>query len=80
MNERKRNTKKEDKMAHYRIFANGTDMGTYEGLDEDAALDSYAQDAGYADYDSLLEEVPGSTRGEVEVREATQDEIDQPYV
>ncbi len=67
-------------MAHYRIIANGTDMGTYAGSDEEAALDAYAQDAGYADYDDLLEEVQGSSRGEVEVREATQEEIDHPDV
>lgn len=40
----------------YTIFANGTDMGTYRGRDEEEALDAYAQDAGYSDYDELAAE------------------------
>jgi hypothetical protein len=31
-------------------------MGTYQGADEEDALDAYARDAGYTDYDELAEE------------------------
>ena len=45
-------------MKNYRIFANGWDMGIFEGADEHAALEAYAQEAGYqslADMDEQLE-------------------------
>lgn len=52
------------------VIANGTPMGTYCGEDREAVLDNYARDAGYKDYDDLLERVPGSGPGsnEVELR------------
>jgi hypothetical protein len=59
-------------MTLYRILANGTDMGAYEGSDPEAALDAYAQDAGYTNYDDLLARVPGSSREEAEIVEEAQ--------
>lgn len=53
----------------FEITANETLMGEYEGADENAAIDAYARDAGYADFADLLENVPGSTREEVEAFE-----------
>jgi len=52
----------------FRIFANGTDMGTYWGDDEENALDAYAQDAGYEDYEALADE----HGDDAEAREATE--------
>lgn len=57
-------------MTDFQVTANGTDMGTYQGEDEDGALDAYAQDAGYDDYDDLIEQVPGASREDVTVTEA----------
>jgi len=34
-------------MTTFNIIANGTEMGTYEGTDADAAVEAYARDAGY---------------------------------
>jgi len=45
-----------DSKTAYTITANDTDMGTYWGTDEEDALDAYARDAGYADYDELADE------------------------
>jgi hypothetical protein len=50
-----------------RVIANGTDMGVYEGDDEDAVLDAYARDAGYADYADLLDSVPDASPEDVEL-------------
>jgi len=45
-----------DSKTAYTITANGTDMGVYWGADEEDALDAYARDAGYDDYDALAGE------------------------
>ncbi|AFH21688.1 hypothetical protein OSG_eHP7_00035 [environmental Halophage eHP-7] len=45
-----------DDQTTFQLVANGTDMGTYQGADEEDALDAYARDAGYTDYDELAEE------------------------
>ena len=52
----------------FKVFANGFHMGIFEATDEDAALEAYAQEAGY---DSLtdMEEQLGS-KSEYEVIEA----------
>jgi hypothetical protein len=50
-------------------------MGEYRGEDEEAALDAYARDAGYADFADLLENVPGSNREEVEAFEIDTDKL-----
>ena len=44
-------------MKKFKVFANGYKMGIFEAEDEDAALEAYAQDAGYqsvADMDEQL--------------------------
>ena len=44
-------------MKQYKIFANGFKMGIFSAEDEDAALEAYAQEAGYqsvADMDEQL--------------------------
>lgn len=41
----------------YRITANGHDYGTYEGADEDEALDAMIQDAGYESRKDLPEHI-----------------------
>ena len=44
-------------MKKFKVFANGYKMGVFEAEDEDAALEAYAQDAGYesvADMDERL--------------------------
>ena len=54
-------------MRQYKIYANGFDMGVFSAESEDAALEAYAQEAGY---DSLadMEEQLGS-KSEYEVVE-----------
>jgi hypothetical protein len=59
----------------FEIAANGNLMGEYKGANEDAAIDSYARDAGYDDFADLLANVPGSTREEVEVFEIDTDKL-----
>ncbi len=61
-------TKTTETAKTYRIAANGTDMGAYAGVDEDAALDAYAVCAGYRGFADLLERL-GATREEVEIAE-----------
>ena len=42
-------------LAHYAVSANGIPMGVYCVRDEDAALEAYARDAGYDNYETLME-------------------------
>lgn len=42
-------------MAQYRITANGTVMGVYEGETSIDAREAYARAAGFRDFDQLLE-------------------------
>ena len=53
----------------FEIAANGNLVGEYKGVDENAAIDAYARDAGYNDFADLLANVPDSTRSEVEAFE-----------
>ena len=49
-------------MKKFKIYANGFNMGIFEAEDERAALEAYAQEAGYesmADMDERLETEPG---------------------
>jgi len=64
-----------DSQTAFRIFANGTDMGTFWGDDQEDALDAYAQDAGFEDYDALVEAHGDEA---AEAREATEAEQDEP--
>lgn len=63
-----------DSETAFRISANGTDMGTFWGETEEDALDAYAQDAGFEDYDALAE----AHGDDAEAREATEAEIEEP--
>lgn len=49
------------------ITANATPMGEYKGADENEAIDAFARDAGYDNYNHLLSNVEGSTRDELDV-------------
>lgn len=51
----------------FHLVDNGLAMGAYPGADEDAALDAYAREAGYASFDDRLARVPGSSRSEVTI-------------
>ena len=62
-------------MTTYEITANDVLMGEYKGISAEAALDAYARDAGYDDFAALLENVPGSTRKEVDVCEIDMDKL-----
>ena len=62
-------------MTTYEITANDVVMGEYTGISAEAALDAYARDAGYENFDGLLENVPGSAREEVDVREIDLDKL-----
>ena len=59
----------------FEITANDIFMGEYRVLNAEAALDAYARDAGYDDFAALIENVPGSTREEVDVREIDLDKL-----
>ena len=55
-------------MKKFKVYANGFNMGIFEGENEDAALEAYAQEAGYqsvADMEAQLE-----SKSEYEVVEA----------
>ena len=60
----------------FRIFANGTDMGTYWGMTRRDAENAYARDAGYDSFRALRKEHDG----QITVRPARDDEIDSPDV
>lgn len=59
----------------FEIAANGNLMGEYRGIDADAAINSYALDAGYDDFADLLATVPGSSREELDVEEIDIDKL-----
>ena len=54
-------------MNTFEIFANGTNMGEYQGNTEAAAVDAFAEDAGYDSFSDLLQNVPGSSRDDLDV-------------
>lgn len=47
----------ENKMKKFKIFANGFNMGIFEGEDERAALEAYAQEAGYQSFEDMNEQL-----------------------
>ena len=57
-------------MAIYKITANDVLMGEYNGINAAEALDAYARDAGYADFDAACEVAP-VTEGEILVEEVS---------
>ena len=58
-------------MRQYRIFANGYDMGIFEGEDESAALEAYAQEAGYESMADMEEQLESEKADEYEVVEVS---------
>lgn len=42
-------------MKKFTIWVNQFDMGTFEGVDEENALDQYARDAGYGSWKEIEE-------------------------
>ena len=56
-------------MKNYRIFANGFDMGIFSAADEDAALEAYAQEAGYQSLADMEEQLESEKADEYEVIE-----------
>ena len=58
-------------MKNYRIFANGFDMGIFSAADEDAALEAYAQEAGYQSLADMEEQLDSEDEYEVVEVEAT---------
>ena len=53
-------------MKTFDIDANGTPMGEYKGETLEEALDAYASDAGYSDFDDMAKEV-GATKEELAI-------------
>ena len=43
-------------MKKFDIWVNQYNMGTFEGVDEENALDQYARDAGYRDWTEIQED------------------------
>ena len=56
-------------MKKFKIFANGFDMGIFEATDEHAALEAYAQEAGYQSMDDMREQLGSEKPDEYEVVE-----------
>lgn len=52
-------------MKKFRVYANGFDMGVFEGEDEDAALEAYAQEAGYQSLADMTEQLESVAEYEV---------------
>lgn len=52
-------------MKKYTIYANGFNMGVFEGEDEDAALEAYAQEAGYQSLADMTEQLESVAEYEV---------------
>lgn len=42
-------------MKKFKVFVNGFNMGVFEAENEDAALEAFAQDAGYESMDDMNE-------------------------
>lgn len=59
----------ENKMRKFKVFANGVNMGIFAGEDETAALEAYAQDAGYESMDDMNERLDSDSEDEYEVVE-----------
>ena len=58
-------------MKKYRIFANGWDMGIFEAEDEAAALEAYAQEAGYQSMADMEEQLGSEKADEIDVVEVS---------
>ena len=56
-------------MKKFKIYANGFDMGIFEAEGEDAALEVYAQEAGYESLADMEEQLESEKADEYEVVE-----------
>ena len=56
-------------MKNFKVFANGYNMGIFEGKDEDSALEAYAREAGYQSVADMDEQL--GSDAEYDVVEAT---------
>lgn len=56
-------------MKKFKVVVNHFNMGIFEGTDEDAALEAYAQDAGYESLADMEEQVGAEKADEYEVIE-----------
>ena len=56
-------------MKKFKIYANGTNMGIFEGEDEDAALEAFAQEAGYQSLADMEEQLESEKADDYEVVE-----------
>ena len=56
-------------MKKFKIYANGTNMGIFEGEDEDAALEACAQEAGYQSLADMEEQLESEKADDYEVVE-----------
>ena len=52
-------------MRQYKIYANGFDMGVFSAESEDAALEAYAQEAGYETVADMEEQLGSKSEYEV---------------
>ena len=56
-------------MKKFKIFVNGFDMGTFEAESEDAALEVYAQEAGYQSLADMEEQLDSEKADDYEIVE-----------
>ena len=56
-------------MKKFKIYANGFDMGIFEATDEDAALEAFAQEAGYQSVADMEEQLESEKADDYEVVE-----------
>mgnify|MGYP002364610634 CR=1 FL=1 len=70
----KQNKPRSRKMKTFDIDANGTPMGEYKGETLEEAIDAYASDAGYSDFDDMAQEV-GATKEELAINEIDSEKL-----
>ena len=56
-------------MTKFKVYANGFNMGVFEGSDERSALEAYAQEAGYQSLADMEEQLETEKADEYEVVE-----------
>ena len=63
--------REEKKMKKFKVIVNHFDMGIFEATDEDAALEAYAQEAGYESLEDMNERLESEKADEYEVVEVS---------
>ena len=56
-------------MMKFKVFANGLNMGIFEAESEDAALEAYAQEAGYQSFADMEERLDSEKADDYEIVE-----------